>query len=541
MSDINTRAFRKKVKYYRAVMRGYSLLKKQQQLSLLDEIRNEITDLPILEKERTVWLLKEERNMGVDEDLVVRQYLIQRLLSLEFNKAVLFTLATQKPLSYPLPLKWHSVLRKKGVKVNSFMCVLLFLFKIVSLGAYGIAEMGNQFLRSLRPSVVKHYAELGTYTYFDSLQSSNLPDVSGDFKYGILSSYILKFPKPSNLSTICHSVLAKNGLIINGLKTRYIPSAIPPVGGFQALLKTFFTSLLYVFIALFDFLRFRWHSMLMLREKLKAVFFKNSDPVCKASQFLFNNSHWIYRPLWTYHASEGGAYVGLYFYSTNCERFKQAGNYPPIAFSWPITTWPVYLVWDEYQADFIRRSRKRDGLTKIIGNISFQFSSQPFEIPSQPYIAVFDVQPMRDTFHNIIGMDMAYYVPSVACKFIDDIISCAQEKGLVVVIKQKRNIGKNLHFEYRNIFKKYEGNKFCLIIDPDIEAERIIEESVGVISMPFTSTAILGQSLGKPSIYYDSACMLERDDRAAHGIQILQFREDLEKWLKLLIKSPLHV
>ncbi len=521
-------------------MRGYSLLKKQQQLSLLDEIRNEITDLPILERERTVWLLKEERNMGVDEDLVVRQYLIQRLLSLEFNKAVLFTLATQKPLSYPLPLKWHSVLRKKGVKVNGFMCTLLFLLKIVSLGAYGIAELGYQFFRSLRPSVVKHYTELGTYAYFEDLRSSNLPDESGDFKYGILSTYVLKFPKPANLSTICHSVAAKNGLIINGLKIRYIPSAIPPLVGFQSLLKTFFTGLLYMFIALFDFLRFRWHSMLMLREKVKAIFFKNSDPAYKASQFLFHNSNWIYRPLWTYQASNQGYYVGLYFYSTNCERFKQGGKYPSIAFSWPITTWPLYLVWDEYQADFIRRARKRDDLTVIIGNISFQFSSQQFAIPSQPYIAVFDVQPMRDTFHNIVGMDMAYYVPSVACKFIDDIISCAQEKGLVVLIKQKRNIGKNLHFEYRNVFKNYEGNNFCLIIDPDIEAERIIEESVGVISMPFTSTAILGHSLGKPSIYYDSACILEKDDRAAHGIQILQFREDLEKWLELRITSSLH-
>lgn len=518
-------------------MRGYSLLKKQQHLSLLDEIRNEITDLPILDKARAVWLLKEERNMGADEDLIVRQYLIQRLLSLEFNKAVLFTLATQKPLSYPLPLKWHSVLRQKGVKVNSFMCVLLFLFKIVSLGAYGIAEIGYQFLRSLRPSVVKHYDELGTYAYFDGLQSSNLPDASGDFKYGILSSYIQKFPKPFNLSTICHSVEAKNGLIINGLKTRYIPSAIPPVVGFQALQKTFFTSLVYIFIALFDFLRFRWHSMLMLREKLKAVFFNNSDRVCKASQFLFHNSHWIYRPLWTYHASDGGAYVGLYFYSTNCERFKQGGNYPPIALSWPITTWPVYLVWDEYQADFIRRAKKRDGLTKIIGNISFQFSSQPFAIPSQPYIAVFDVQPMRDTFHNIIGMDMAYYVPSVACKFIDDIISCAQEKGLVVVIKQKRNIGKNLHFEYRNIFKKYEGNKFCLIVDPDIEAERIIEGSVGVISMPFTSTGIIGAMMKKDSIFYDASGYIESDDRASHGIKIINEKEHLSAWVETLANT----
>jgi polysaccharide biosynthesis PFTS motif protein len=54
-------------------------------------------------------------------------------------------------------------------------------------------------------------------------------------------------------------------------------------------------------------------------------------------------------------------------------------------------------------------------------------------------------------------------------------------------------------------------------IEPDISAIRVIKKSYAVISMPFTSTALLGKQLGKSSIYYDPSGMVQKDDRAAHG------------------------
>ena len=53
--------------------------------------------------------------------------------------------------------------------------------------------------------------------------------------------------------------------------------------------------------------------------------------------------------------------------------------------------------------------------------------------------------------------------------------------------------------------------------------------------MPFTSTALLGRDLGKPSVYYDPYGMVQKDDRAAHGIEILIGSRELSEWLSSVL------
>jgi len=73
-----------------------------------------------------------------------------------------------------------------------------------------------------------------------------------------------------------------------------------------------------------------------------------------------------------------------------------------------------------------------------------------------------------------------------------------------------------------------------MTVDPDISAYRVIEASTAVISMPFTSTALIARELGKPSCYYDPTDMIQKDDRAGHGIDIISGPEELRKWFKKL-------
>jgi polysaccharide biosynthesis PFTS motif protein len=49
--------------------------------------------------------------------------------------------------------------------------------------------------------------------------------------------------------------------------------------------------------------------------------------------------------------------------------------------------------------------------------------------------------------------------------------------------------------------------------------------------MPFTSTALLGREMGKPSIYYDPHGLVQKDDRAAHGIPIVTGPDELHAWI----------
>jgi polysaccharide biosynthesis PFTS motif protein len=68
-------------------------------------------------------------------------------------------------------------------------------------------------------------------------------------------------------------------------------------------------------------------------------------------------------------------------------------------------------------------------------------------------------------------------------------------------------------------------------LNSDLDVYKIINNSSMVISMPFTSTALIAQELGKPTIFYDPSSRLFKDDPAAHGIQVISSVVDLEKWV----------
>ena len=72
-------------------------------------------------------------------------------------------------------------------------------------------------------------------------------------------------------------------------------------------------------------------------------------------------------------------------------------------------------------------------------------------------------------------------------------------------------------------------------IDPGIDALNIIQQTKACISMPFTSTALIAKHEGKPSVFYDPSGIIQKDDMAAHGIQVINNLYELEEWVKTSI------
>jgi polysaccharide biosynthesis PFTS motif protein len=143
---------------------------------------------------------------------------------------------------------------------------------------------------------------------------------------------------------------------------------------------------------------------------------------------------------------------------------------------------------------------------------------------------------MRDAYYQILGIDFEYYTPKTANQFLSDIFDVLRECGGAMVLKRKRKIGKLAHPEYRQFVEKSDGRSNFVVVDPDVAAFRLIEDCVAVISMPFTSTALLGRELGKPSIYYDPSGLVQKGDRAAHGIEILCGVGQLRKWMAAVMR-----
>lgn len=103
-----------------------------------------------------------------------------------------------------------------------------------------------------------------------------------------------------------------------------------------------------------------------------------------------------------------------------------------------------------------------------------------------------------------------------------------------MVFKKKRKIGSSIHPQYKFFTEGLVNNVNFNSVDPDISAIKVIEKCTAVISMPFTSTAIIARDMGKPSIYYDPDGIILKDDPGSHGIPIITGINELKLWVNSL-------
>ena len=198
--------------------------------------------------------------------------------------------------------------------------------------------------------------------------------------------------------------------------------------------------------------------------------------------------------------------------------------------------WPRYLVWDDYQVEFVRKMVGKSAMVSIVGPI--WFSTRAINVPRLPErgIAVFDVQPVRISFYRLLAQEVDYYVPSISVQFLTDSFNCIQSIGAQMLFKRKRQLNSKYHHPSYFQFVERMGRWDKMItIDHDTSAYELIEKCSAVISMPFTSTAHIARELGKPSCFYDPTGLIQRDDRASHGIPIMIGRDELQAWLEAVV------
>jgi len=236
--------------------------------------------------------------------------------------------------------------------------------------------------------------------------------------------------------------------------------------------------------------------------------------------------------LWTYVAESRGSSVVFYFYSLS-EQFRLPSGYADDRDEWGAMSWPTYLVWDQGQADLVRRAVGDTPSVQVVGPIAFEDRHQPMPTFPGPAVAVFDVQPHRRSLHFGFSTmnDLYPRHHHIACRFIEEVFEAAQTAGLAVLHKRKRSVGAWVHPKYSKTIKRLAERDGFVAVDPGVAAIRIIEQCSGVISSPFTSTGVLAKSIGKPSVFYDPLGLIDPDDRGRHDVPVLRGRQELAEWL----------
>lgn len=524
----------KKRSLIRSQIRSFQILKNNNNLDIVTKIKDEISNTRLIENQgnkkcNTIFASNYDK-----ADLILRQYLIIRILDLEFNKNILRAYINRKKIiNYPLPKPWRLILEKHGFIANTWPNKLhwnLFLFKQLFIGNILFIKY---LYNSIKNIIYRRNYNFINYAYFHELNSNNFPvkNLDGRQSYDIFSWYKQWNDKPLIVNTYTHNALFINDdRVIDGLE--YTPEPFPLLNSLKDVLKYLRWGIFASFFSFIELIKGHYMHPILLAESTKLHLVKLINPIYLAKDYLFHNSNHIYRPLWTYEAEKMGSRILFYFYSTNCETFKNKIGDTIQENIWNILTWSNYLVWDDYQSDFIIRNVGRNNRIFNVGPIWFSTKNNSLpDITQQNLIAVFDVQPYRESVYCSLGQSNGYNTFEVVYKFLFDITGVLSNKNVSILFKRKRKGGNTIHRKYINYIKKISDKPNIITIDPDIDAINVILISKAVISMPFTSTAIIAANLGKPTIFYDPTNKIDNNDRAAHGIRVISDKVELENWI----------
>lgn len=514
----------------RKIMRGYDILKTNNSIYLLDRINSELALSSIFDNNVTFSKLIFPSSF-TNHELIARQYLTVILCGNKLNKKILYSIGNNNSsIIYPLPFKWLNLLKENGLNVSILKSRIAFSLFIIRRFTYGLYLVLTNIYLGFN-NLFSKKLQVENFNYFEGLSINNLPENNDGFD--IISWYENIYKNKKTVSFYCHNVKnRKKDYFLNNKLISFKKSIVPELYNLYAFFTFSIWSFFTFFYCIVDFLSGNFLNSLFFLEGTKAKLFQLTNNRYLAKEYLFNISGMAYRPLWTYIANEKGSEITLYFYSTNCEPLVINSKKLDISYLYKIMNWPKYLVWDKRQSDFIKEAVSNYQNIEVVGPIWFSSSNEKLPDMPKSSVLVFDVQPVRDFYYQTLGLNFDYYTAEIANNFLNDIYEVFKSLNFTIVHKKKREIGKLAHYKYRNYIKELNNNIEYISIDSNIAPQKIIPNSILVISMPFTSTALIAKFMHKPSIFYDPTGNVNRDNIASHGIQLISGKECLKNWVE---------
>ena len=502
---------------------GYNKLLQENRPEYVAQLRNELAD-------NTLNGVPLNLTFNSPKQICFHQFLVYRLINLEFNKAILIAINHPKRrIYYPLPSLWREILKKRGFQVPIIYNSLLWIKFNIKWYFVGIATGILDFLRISFRSDMKGKENA---VYFENLYSNNLVQSKDKNAQTILGWYSLQ-EEAKSIQTICHSCKVSTDYVLNDKKVIYIDSPIHKIDGFSKLFKFFFWFLYRSTKALFSL-----HDRLILRQLVLQKLVKISPKKDLFESYLFHNSGHLLRPLWTYEAEQKGSKIIFYFYSTNVSSFKVKHKSFIQDFQWQIVSWSNYWVWNKAQVDFLKLNVISPFKTKIKGIIPFSISNKTFDLSkfkTKPFILIFDVQPVNKIFYTSLAQSVDFYSEENTITFLEWIDQLANAHGINIIIKRKRK-NELVSEKYIRKVNKLKENGLWNEIDPSIDANSALVNlnPIASISIPFTSTAYISKAHKIPAIYLDPTGKLDKEFYANIEVPLLSCKVELFKWFESL-------
>jgi len=307
----------------------------------------------------------------------------------------------------------------------------------------------------------------------------------------------------------------------------------------------FIVSSLFILLkSLFYLFSGRWWRIIILEQRILLNYFNLIDDNNIASYYVFTQSDYALRPLWTYAAVKKKSKLSFVFYSGNIWPFElNQKKYIPCFPSYKLMSWPHIVSFEGFQTNKLRQFHPNSCFTPI-KSIGFEDdASQDSDCPDNAVI-IFDVTPRPITILCKSGYPPNYYQEHILIKFIDDILEAAISVNITIALKPKRRLSQHNHFlaRYESYLLRKKERNLLHLLNPDIAASRHLQRAAAAISIPFTSTASVAAHMGLPSIYYDSTGQLvsstEHDadiyKMLSNGNRVISNHDELKEWITLI-------
>ena len=472
-----------------------------------------------------------------DHNLCTQQKIVQQIGFMKLLIPFIYFLSNKKKIIFILSNRWINKLKENKIDVNSFWSRILNYLYFIHFFFEGLIYFFS--------ILYKYFYFNFTFKHFENFNFNKNIKIFANVNFN--EEEILRNSKFDLIywinETFKHD---KNIFFINKKIKKKIKDdifCIPDPLFFYIKKLNIFKFTINFFIIFFsvivDIFFLKFSNLILFKEKIEASII-NCSSLNKQINFYFIFTQNIKRPLWTYEILKKNSTVSVVCLNIFTDmKINDDKNYSPDIDAYHLCSWDNYFIWtDNCEKFLINRLIKNSSFKKDrpnfnkIGIIYFKDSNKNLNFPKKRKIALFTYE--RHKFSPGIGTmaEWQYKNPKLLWDFYNTIINIADELGIQIIIKRKRNLKQNISIRrIEGLFNKLKKNKNVLIIDSDHSAYKLLLECDATISQPFTSVGYAAKKLNKPSVYFDPTKELKSDDLSANGVKLINDKVLLKKWI----------
>lgn len=252
-------------------------------------------------------------------------------------------------------------------------------------------------------------------------------------------------------------------------------------------------------------------------------------------QIQFTESMGCRRPYWTYEAENRGVDVEFRFFANYATLSTGSRIELPPQFS--LYSWGRITTVSNWQVNSLPRLNalgmkidiKRTDIPWFVDQEDFKFQDL------ERFLVVFDYERKKSHFGYSTLNDLGLSDPECNIKFLETILEVCSTANILVYHKRKRQISRKSQLvNYEEIFAKDSYRDIYRTIPAGVSPHRIVSGAVGAISLPPTSTGLIGREMGVPSIYFDPTGNVSKHDPALDSVTLINSKEGLSQWIDTL-------